>query len=298
MVRFAIAGIQMQVSAFEENISQMGRYLSHVRQRFPWVNMVVFSELAALGPSPLKAEPMPGEAESRLCEMAGSHGLWLVPGSLFELRDGQIFNMSPVIDPAGNVIARFRKLFPFRPYEQGVAAGSEFVVFDVPGAGRIGISICYDMWFPETTRTLAAMGAEVILHPTMTDTIDRDVELAIARASAATNQVYFFDINGVGQGGVGRSIVVDPSGYVLHEASAGAAEIIPIEIDFGKVRRERELGLRGLGQPLKSFRDRGVEFPVYQRGTGADAYLHSLGPLRKPGEPERAEPGLAGPGGD
>lgn len=297
MARFAIAGIQMQVSAFEENISQMDRYLSHVRQRFPWVNMVLFSELAALGPSPLKAEPMPGEAESRLCEMAASHGLWLIPGSLFELCDGQIFNTSPVIDPAGNVIARFRKLFPFRPYEQGVAAGSEFVVFDVPGAGRIGISICYDMWFPETTRTLAAMGAQVILHPTMTDTIDRDVELAIARASAATNQVYFFDINGVGQGGVGRSIVIDPSGYVLHEASAGAAEIIPIEIDFDRVRRERELGLRGLGQPLKSFRDRGVEFPVYQRGTGADAYLHSLGALCKPGAPERAEPGLAGPGG-
>lgn len=143
MARFAIAGIQMQVSAFEENITQMGRYLSHVRQRFPWVSMVLFSELAALGPSPAKAEPMPGEAESRLCEMAASNGLWLVPGSLFELRDGQIFNTSPVIDPAGNVIARFRKLFPFRPYEQGVAAGSEFVVFDVPGAGRIGISICY-----------------------------------------------------------------------------------------------------------------------------------------------------------
>jgi predicted amidohydrolase len=84
------------------------------------------------------------------------------------------------------------------------------VVFDVPGAGRIGISICYDMWFPETTRTLAAMGAEVILHPTMTDTIDREVELAIARSAAATNQLYFFDINGVGDGGTGRSIVVDP----------------------------------------------------------------------------------------
>jgi predicted amidohydrolase len=48
----------------------------------------------------------------------------------------------------------------------------------------------------------------------MTDTIDREVELAIARASAATNQLYFFDINGVGDGGTGRSIVVDPSGYV------------------------------------------------------------------------------------
>ena len=50
---------------------------------------------------------------------------------------------------------------------------------------RAGISICYDMWFPETTRSLVAMGAEVILHPTMTNTIDRDVEQSIARASAA-----------------------------------------------------------------------------------------------------------------
>ena len=44
------------------------------------------------------------------------------------------------------------------------------------------------MWFPETTRTLAAMGAEVILHPTLTDTLDRDVELAMCRAAAAQNQ--------------------------------------------------------------------------------------------------------------
>ena len=134
----------------------------------------------------------------------------------------------------------------------------------MPGAGRFGVSICYDMWFPETTRTLAAMGAEVILHPTMTDTIDRDVELAIARASAAQNQVYFFDINGVGDGGVGRSIVCDPSGYVLHQADGGA-EIVPISVDFERVRRERELGLRNLGQPLKSFRDRDCDFKVYRR---------------------------------
>lgn len=288
----------MPVSAFEENISQMNRYLAHVRHRFPWVDMVMFSELAAYGPSPSKAEEMPGVAEARLCGLAAKYGLWLIPGSLFERLDGRVYNTAPVIDPAGNVVARFRKLFPFRPYEQGIAAGNEFVVFDVPGAGRFGISICYDMWFPETTRTLAAMGAEVILHPTMTDTIDRDVELSIARASAATNQVYFFDINGVGDGGVGRSIVVDPSGYVLHEAGPGTAEIIPVEIDFEKIRRERERGLRGLGQALKSFRDREVEFPVYQRGSGADAYLHTLGKLVKPGAMENAEPEITGPVGE
>jgi predicted amidohydrolase len=294
MKSFAIAGIQMTVSAFEENITRMGHYVAHVKQRFPWVSMVVFSELAAYGPSPLKAEPMPGAAEDRLCSIAAKHGVWLVPGSLFERRDGLIYNTAPVINPQGEVVARFSKLFPFLPYEKGITAGNQFVVFDVPGAGRFGITICYDMWFPETTRTLAAMGAEVILHPTMTDTIDRELELAIARSSAATNQVYFFDINGVGDGGVGRSIVIDPSGYVLHQAGGGA-EIIPVEIDFDKVRHEREHGLRGLGQPLKSFRDRACDFPVYQRDAGVDAYLHTLGPLVKPGDAGAG--GLSGPGG-
>lgn len=284
---FGVAGVQMNVSAFEDNVERMGGYLRHIRSRFPWVRMVLFSELAALGPKHDKAEPLPGPTEVRLCALARETGLWLIPGSLFEKAsspDGGevLYNTTPVINPLGEVIARFRKLFPFRPYERDVAGGTEFCVFDVPGAGRFGVSICYDMWFPETTRTLAAMGAEVILHPTMTDTIDRDVELAIARASAATNQVYFVDINGVGDGGVGRSIVCDPSGYVLHQAEVGA-EIIPIDIDFTRVRRERERGLRSnLGQPLKSFRDRDCDFTVYRKDSEASAYLQTLGPISKP----------------
>ncbi|WP_235578261.1 carbon-nitrogen hydrolase family protein [Pseudorhodoferax sp. Leaf267] len=257
---FGIAGVQMNVSAFDSNVEQMGNYLRHIRTRFPWVRMVLFSELAALGPKHSTAEPLPGPTEARLCELARETGLWLIPGSLFEQVDGphgtRVYNTTPVINPEGEVITRFRKLFPFRPYERDVEGGTEFCVFDIPGAGRFGVSICYDMWFPETTRTLAAMGAEVILHPTMTDTIDRDVELAIARASAVQNQVYFFDVNGVGHGGVGRSIICDPSGYVLHQAESGP-EIMAIDVDFARLRRERERGLRSnLGQPLKSFRDR------------------------------------------
>ncbi len=289
-VLYGIAGVQMVVSAFQDNVDRMAGYLRHIRTRFPWVRMVLFSELAALGPRH-EAEPMPGPTEARLCALARETGLWLIPGSMFEAApDGRVYNTTPVIDPSGTVVRRFRKLFPFRPYERDVAGGNEFCVFDVPDVGRFGVSICYDMWFPETTRTLAMMGAEVILHPTMTDTIDREVELAIARASAVTNQVYFFDVNGVGDGGVGRSIICDPSGYVLHEAQASAA-IMPIEVDLSRVRRERTRGLRSnLGQPLKSFRDREVEFDVYRRAgdhrvaSGADpeAYLKSLGPLTKP----------------
>jgi predicted amidohydrolase len=225
MMLFGIAGVQMNVSAFQDNLERISGYLRHIGARFPWVRMVLFSELAPLGPRH-EAEPLPGPVETRLCAMAKETGLWLIPGSMFEkvaTADGdRVYNTTSVINPQGEVIRRFRKLFPFRPYERDVDSGHEFCVFDVPEVGRFGVSICYDMWFPETTRTLVAMGAEVILHPTMTDTIDRDVELSIARASAVTNQVYFFDVNGVGDGGTGRSIICDPSGYVLHQAAAGA----------------------------------------------------------------------------
>ena len=58
---------------------------------------------------------------------------------------------------------------------------------------------------------------------------------------------------------------------------------MPIEVDFARVRRERERGLRSnLGQPLKSFRDRDCDFDVYRRDSGTDAYLHTLGALTKP----------------
>lgn len=281
MTPFAIAGVQMQVSASGENLSDMRRKLDVLMIRYPWVQMVLFSELCAFGPSPSHAQPLPGPAEEAFCEMAARHGIWLIPGSLFERSGEHIYNTAPVIDPSGTVVARHRKLFPFRPYELGISPGKDFIVFDVPEVGRFGLLICYDMWFPETTRSLVAMGAEVILHPTLTDTLDRDIELCIARASAAMNQCYFFDINGLGDGGYGRSIIVGPHGQVLHEAGAGE-EIMPVEISFDLVRREREFGIRGLGQPLKSFRERSVDFTVYRPQEFTYSYLHTLGPLQKP----------------
>ncbi len=154
----------------------------------------------------------------------------------------------------------------------------------MPDAGRFGVSICYDMWFPETSRTLAWMGAEVILHPTLTNTIDRDVELSIARATAAVNQCYFVDINGAGELGYGRSCVIGPEGDVIHQAGSGE-EIIPLELDLGRVRRSRERGLLGLGQPLKSFRDCEVEFPPYAQPQTASLALRQLGQLQKPDRP-------------
>jgi deaminated glutathione amidase len=279
MKGFAIAGIQAPIVAHGGNIAAFLHRIDACMAKFPWVQMIVLSELAAHGPLAGKPEAAGGATESAFQHAAAKHGIWLVPGSYFELAsDHAVYNTAPVIDPAGNVVCRYRKMFPFLPYEHGVSYGSEFCTFDVPDAGRFGVSICYDIWFPETSRSLAALGAEVLLHPVLTNTVDRDVEQCMARATAAQFQMYVFDINGLGAGGVGRSCVIDPAGTVLHQAGAGE-EIVPIEINFEYVRRQREIGLHGLGQPLKSFRDRKVELAVYDRSGDGTRYWDKLGPL-------------------
>ena len=277
---FAVAGLQLNISGRQSNLAHITDRIGMLMHLYPWVQMVVVSELATFGGWTGNAMPLPSDVEAAYQKLAAKHQIWLIPGSLYESTPQGIFNTAPVLDPAGTVIARYRKMFPFMPYEEGVESGTEFCVFDVPDIGRFGLSICYDMWFPETTRTLAAMGAEVILHPTLTPSIDRDVELSIVRATAAMNQCFVLDINGIGDGGNGRSLLVSPTGDVLFQAGSNE-EMLPIEIDLDRVRRSREVGLKGLGQPLKSFRDRKVEFAVYQPDSGVDAYLDTLGPLEK-----------------
>ncbi len=280
MKPFAIAGVQMKVFATQSNVEMMKVKLDILMNLYPWVEMVVFSELCAYGPLIHTAQEIDGPFELEMKRMAKKHGIWLLPGSIFEKRGEDVYNTATVYNPEGEVVTRYSKMFPFYPYEVGVKPGKEFCVFDVPDVGKFGVSICYDMWFPETVRTLSVMGAEVILHPTLTGTIDREIELSIARASAATNQCYFFDINGLESGGSGRSIICGPDGRILYQADS-TEEFIPIEVNMEKVKRSRELGLLRLGQPLKSFRDHIGDFKIYKEGADR-SYLDSLGPLIKP----------------
>lgn len=280
--RLGVAALQLALS-WRNNIECIAAEVSAVKRRMPWIAVVVVGELAAYGSATADARDGEDATEAQFCKVAREAGVWLLPGSFYEKRADCIVNMSPVISPAGEVVTRYCKQFPFRPYECGVTPGDTPRVFDIPGIGRLGVSICYDMWFPETTRSLASMGAELILHPTLTDTIDRDVELAIARASAATNQCYFVDVNVAGDLGVGRSCIYGPGGEVVHEAGSGR-EIIAFEADLGHVRHVRENGWHGLGQPLKSFRDSAVEFTAYGAGAAASESLSHLGALRVPGQ--------------
>jgi predicted amidohydrolase len=254
MKPFSIAGIQMRVSASYSNVEAMKLKTNILMTLYPWVDMVVFSELCAYGPLTHHSLSRIESFEEPMQELARKHKVWLLPGSVFHTVDDKIYNTASVIGPNGNVVTRYRKMFPFYPYEVGVTPGHEFCLFDVPDVGRFGVSICYDMWFPETIRTLAVQGAEVILHPTLTGTIDREIELSIVRANAAMNQCYFFDINGLDAGGSGQSIICGPEGRVMYQAQNNE-EMIPIEINLEKVRRSRELGLL----PAGSGPDQAVE---------------------------------------
>lgn len=280
MSHLGIGALQLALSR-GDNLSVVIEEVRKAKQRFPWLDMIVLPELCAFGPSLDLAQPLPGDAENLFAATAAELGVWLVTGSLYERSEGKIFNTASAISPAGEVVARQRKIYPFRPYEKHVATGDGPVAFDVPGVGRFGIAICYDIWFPEVARTMAWSGVEVILNTVMTNTIDREAELAMVRATAAQNQLYVVSVNAGGDLGVGQSLVAGPGGEVIHLGGQWR-EIIALDLDLDHVRRCRARGWQGLGQVLKSFRDGPQRFDVYERGPNASPSLQALGPIELP----------------
>ncbi len=287
MTKFAVGGIQMHL-AMHDNMPEMKKRLAIMMHLYPWVEMVVFSELCHSGPNPESAQERGGKFETQCQELAQKYGVWLIPGSYFEKgeEEGVLYNTTPIINPHGEIITRYRKMFPFTPYESHTTPGTEVCVFEVPGVGKFGMSICYDMWFPELNRQMVSQGAEVILNPVLASFVDRPADLVIAQASAAMFQSYVFSINGLMAGGNGYSRVIDPAGQLLHNGSVGE-EIIPIEVDFDLVRRQRRQGILNMGQPLKSFRDTSMRFPIYGEMGHQSEYLTELGPLEKAKRPVR-----------
>ncbi|MFG2626528.1 carbon-nitrogen hydrolase family protein [Streptomyces sp. NPDC048473] len=242
---------------------------------FPHVQLVVVPELLLAAEGSLlqpaaddwmeqAAVTIPGPLTDRICALAVETGLWLIPGSLYErAEDGRIYNTALAVSPEGEIAARYRKVFPWQPYEK-TTPGHEFTVFDIPGAGRVGLAICYDGSFPETVRQLAWLGAEIVIQPTLTPTRDREMELVCARANAWTNQVYVVNVNAGDPAGVGQSAVVDPEGIVRQQAGPGE-EILVDVLDLDTVIRVRRYGSAGINRPWSQLARYGksVKLPMY-----------------------------------
>lgn len=253
-----------------------------VRQ-LPERPLVVYPELhlcPAGEPAEATAEPLDGPRDRTLAQIAGDLGVWLVPGSVYErATGGRIFNTAPVYSPDGQRVTRYRKIFPWRPYET-VTPGGDFVVFDIPGTGRIGLSICYDAWFPEVARHLAWLGAELVVNPTRTATSDRAQEVVLARANAIVNQVFVASVNAAATAGVGRSLLADPRGNVVVEAPADGEITLTEVIDLDEVSNARRYGTSALSRPWRQFQpgDAPLRLPLYEGRIDPARWSGATGP--------------------
>ena len=273
-----IAGIQMTVARGEDNSDAMLAKIKSIALLFPWVDIIFFSELCLSGVDIELALTNPSLALDRFTQLAQEEKKWIIPGSFYEKQGDTIYNTAVVISPGGEIVARYRKIFPWKPLEDS-SPGEEFCIFDIPGKGRCGLCICYDQWFPEMARTLAWMGAEAVFCPTATITPDRSQEIVMAQANAIANQIYWFSLNGVGAGGIGRSVFVDPEGRILQKSGDGEQYMTEI-IDLDLVSRVREYGTMGQCQVWKEFGNFKGKFPVYEDGKSKGEIFKSLGPLK------------------
>lgn len=217
-----IALVQARPADGSAPLAELAADVAAILDERPQTQMVVFPEIHLLGAMDRSdnprawleraAESMSGPLVHALGQVAADAGIWLLPGSIAERgSDGRIFNTALVYDDRGRLVSSYRKVFPWRPHEPW-AAGSTFETFDVPGVARMGVNICYDSWFPEATRQISWLGADVVFNIVKTTTEDRAQELVLARANAIVNQVFYLSVNAAGPRGKGQSIYVGPEG--------------------------------------------------------------------------------------
>jgi predicted amidohydrolase len=207
------------------------------------------------------AEPVPGPRTDRLAELARQHRMWVHGGSVLE-RDaadgrGAIFNTSVLFDRDGQLVATYRKVHLFDADPPGAVPSRESFLF-APGEdvvvvetefGRAGMSICYDLRFPELYRTLTARGATILFVPAAfrfeTGEAHWDVLL---RARAIEDQCVVVAAAQWGRWGprgrerrtFGNSMVVDAWGRVLARAAEGVG-LTCVDVDLDETRRVREM---------------------------------------------------------
>lgn len=253
-----------------DTVAEFAADVMRVRESVIGPSLIVYPEIHLFGTEDTDtlvkaAEPLDGPLIAELGEVARAADAWLVPGSVLELGDGgELFNTAPVFAPDGRLAASYRKIFPWRPFEK-FTPGDTFVTVDIPDVGRLGLSICYDAWFPELSRHLAWMGADVIVNVVKTTTPDRFQELVLARANSIVNQVFTVSVNSAGPVGMGRSILVDPEGTVLQESPDETPGVFYQHIDFGAVAAVRERGTAGTNRMWDQFgpSDHPIPLPLY-----------------------------------
>jgi len=163
---------------------------------------------------------------SRFGEVAAKRGMYVIVCNDCS-RGRDVYNTAVLIGRDGREIGRYHKVqLPIS--EQSRTRGEGFPVFEAPGIGTVGMCICYDIVFPETTRALALGGADIVFHLTMggASLAGPDASLACFRARAAENFIYIV----VAFRG-GGSLIISPKGEILAQGGRDPDAILTAEID-------------------------------------------------------------------
>jgi len=204
------------------------------------------------------AEPIPGPTTEALARVARKKKVVIV-ASLFERRAAGVYhNTAAILERDGSIGGMYRKMhipddplyyekFYFTPGDLG------FRTHDT-SAGKCGVLVCWDQWFPEGARLTALRGAQILFYPTAIGWLDGEKEemnLAqhqawetIQRGHAIANGVYVVAVNRVGREGQltfwGQSFVADPFGRVVARASSDREETLVVELDLKRIEETRQ----------------------------------------------------------
>jgi predicted amidohydrolase len=207
------------------------------------------------------ASPVPGPVTDVLAGVARETGMWVLGGSVVEVDEGRHFNTSTLFDREGELVARYRKIhlfdveLPGQPpiRESSVyAPGSELVTAqtELGGRARVGLSICYDLRFPELYRGLMVQGAEIMTVPAAFAQLTGEAHWEpLLRARAIEEQAIVIAPAQWGAWGPaeddrrthGHSMVVDAWGRVVVEAPGEGDGVWFADVDLDEVRRVRSI---------------------------------------------------------
>jgi predicted amidohydrolase len=191
------------------------------------------------------SEPQDGPTVERLRETAVQRRCFILMGSIVEREGRDLFNSTLLLDPQGNIVARYRKihLFGYQSEERRLLKpGTEVVVAETPW-GKAGLSTCYDLRFPEFYRKMADSGATFFLVVSAWPQARLEAWTLFNRVRAHENLAYLFSCNCAGldhgHAYAGHSMFIDPLGKVV--AEGGEEEVIvSADVDTSLVDSVRE----------------------------------------------------------
>jgi predicted amidohydrolase len=246
-ILIAAAQIDIAFADAARNLARMSEVTESAARR--GARLTIFPEAALAGycydsadEARPHAEPIPGPSTvkfAQLCRRLNTHVIY----GLIELDGPRLFNSCALVGPDG-VVATYRKIhLPFLGVDRFTTPGDRpFAVHDAAGM-RIGLNICYDGGFPESSRVMTLLGADLVVLPTNWPPGAECMAGCAVNTRAMENNIYYAAVDRVGDERgfhfIGMSKICDPSGRVLAEAAHDREEILYASIDVAAARQKK-----------------------------------------------------------